>query len=67
MPSAEAHIKQERRSKERAKKEKADREKALDQYMKDKAYEDAMAKIHANRAAELTAQIIEAYLKGEKK
>ena len=61
------HIKQERRSKERAKKEKEDREKALDQYMKDKAYEEAMTKIHANRAAELTAQIIEAYLKGEKK
>ena len=58
------HVKQERRSKERAQKEKEKFEKEVEKYKQDKAYEEAMTKIHANRAAEVTARIIEAYLKG---
>ena len=59
------HVKQERRSKERAKKQKENFQKEVDKYKQDKAYEEAMTKIRANRAAEITAQIIEAYLKGK--
>lgn len=59
------HVKQERRSKERAKKQKENFQKEVEAYRQDRAYEEAMTKIHANRAAEITAQIIEAYLKGK--
>lgn len=59
------HVQQEKRSKERAKKEKENFNKQVEQCKADKAYEEAMTKIHAARAAEVTAQIIEAYLKGK--
>ena len=59
------HVRQERRSKERAKKEKADFEEKMEKYRQDKKYEEAMQKIHTERAAEITAKIIEAYLKGD--
>lgn len=59
------HVKQEKRSRQRAQKQKEDFKRQVEQYRQDKAYEEAMTKIHANRAAELTAQIIEAYLKGK--
>ncbi len=59
------HVKQEKRSKERAQKEKENFDKQVEKYKADKAYEEAMTKIHAHRAAEVTAQIIEAYLKGK--
>ncbi|MCR4797106.1 MAG: DnaJ domain-containing protein [Lachnospiraceae bacterium] len=59
------HVRQERRSKERAKKEKADFEEKMEKYKQDKKYEEAMQKIHTERAAEITAKIIEAYLKGD--
>ena len=59
------HVKQERRSEERAKQEKRALDKEFAEYRQNKAYEEAMNKIYAHRAAEVTAQIIEAYLKGE--
>ena len=37
----------------------------MEKYRQDKKYEEAMQKIHTERAAEITAKIIEAYLKGD--
>ena len=59
------HIKQEKRSAERAQREKRALDKEYAEYRQNKIYEETMNKIHAHRAAEVTAQIIEAYLKGE--
>lgn len=58
------HVKQEKRSEARAKREQKELVEEYAQYRQNKVYEDTMNKIHAHRAAEVTAQIIEAYLKG---
>ena len=59
------HVRAERRSRERAKKEKASFDEKMKQYQSDKAYEKAMTQIHVQRVAEITAQMIEAYLQGK--
>ncbi len=58
------HIKQEKRSEARSKREQKELVQEYAAYRQNKLYEDTMNKIHAHRAAEVTAQIIEAYLKG---
>ncbi len=59
------HARQEKRSEERAKKEKKALDREFAEYRQNKAFEEAMNKIYAHRAAEVTAKMIEAYLKGE--
>ncbi len=59
------HARQEKRSEERAKKEKRALDREFAEYRQNKAFEEAMNKIYAHRAAEVTAKMIEAYLKGE--
>ena len=58
------HARQEKRSEKRAEREKKELHREYAEYRQNKAYEETMNKIHAQRAAEVTAQIIEAYLKG---
>ena len=59
------HARQEKRFETRMKNEKKAMDKELAEYRKNKEFEETMDRIHAHRAAEVTAQIIEAYLKGK--
>ena len=61
----EQHAKQELRAAKRAKEEKKRRLAEQSRYEANRAYEEAMAKIRAIRAAEISASIIEAALAGK--
>ncbi len=58
------HVRQEKRMEKRAEEEKKAMKKEFSEYRQNKVFEETMDRIHAHRAAEVTAQIIEAYLKG---
>ena len=62
---AEQRVKQEKRLKKEREAKRRKVEEELASYKADAAYEEAMAKIHAIRAAEITAHIIETVVLGQ--
>ena len=62
---AEQRVKQEKRLKKEREAKRRKVEEELASYKADAAYEEAMAKIHAIRAAEITAHIIETVVLGK--